>query len=91
MLRDAVTLVECDPNEILDVQSIAKATGLSPRTLQRTFQATCGLYPQEWFRVERLNRVRNDLLSARDGVSVTDTATRWDLSSRFPPNANSSL
>jgi AraC-like DNA-binding protein len=77
MLRDAMTLVERDPNEILDVQSISKATGLSPRTLQRTFQATCGLCPQEWFRVERLNRVRNDLLSSPDGVSVTDTATRW--------------
>jgi methylphosphotriester-DNA--protein-cysteine methyltransferase len=77
MLRDAMKLVEDDPDEILDVQSISKATGLSPRTLQRAFQATCGLCPQEWFRVERLNRVRNDLLDAGNGASVTHTATRW--------------
>jgi methylphosphotriester-DNA--protein-cysteine methyltransferase len=77
MLRDAMTLVESDPKEILDMQSISKATGLSPRTLQRAFQSTCGLCPQEWFRVERLNRVRNDLVNAQHGVSVTLAATRW--------------
>jgi AraC family transcriptional regulator, ethanolamine operon transcriptional activator len=77
MLRDAMKLVEHDPDEILDLHCVSKATGLSARTLQRSFQATCGLCPQEWFRVERLNRVRNDLLNDREGVSVTSTATRW--------------
>jgi methylphosphotriester-DNA--protein-cysteine methyltransferase len=77
MLHDAIKLVESDLDEILDMQCISKATGLSPRTLQRVFQATCGLCPQEWFRVERLNRVRNDLLDAGSSASVTHTATRW--------------
>jgi AraC-like DNA-binding protein len=75
VLRDAIKLVERDPAEILDLESMSKATGLSPRTLQRTFQAEYGLCPQEWLRVERLNEVREDLL--QNGNSVTHTATRW--------------
>ena len=77
ILRDTIALVEQNPTEILDLQSMSRATGLSPRTLQRTFQAEYGLCPQEWLRVERLNRVRADLLNAQNGNSVTHAATRW--------------
>ena len=77
MLRDTMKLVEEDPSDMLDLRSMSKATGLSPRTLQRTFQAEYGLCPQEWLRVERLNRVRRDLLNASAHTSVTQTATRW--------------
>lgn len=77
ILRDTIALVEQNPTEILDLQSMSQATGLSPRTLQRTFQAEYGLCPQEWLRVERLHRVREDLLNAKSGNSVTDIATRW--------------
>jgi transcriptional regulator GlxA family with amidase domain len=77
ILRDTMKLVERDPVEVLDLQSMSKATGLSPRTLQRTFQVEYGLCPQEWLRVERLNQVRQDLLSPRQSDSVTHTATRW--------------
>lgn len=77
MFRDAMRLVEQDASEMFDVHVISRATGLSPRTLQRSFQAELGLCPQEWFRIERLNRVRQDLLSGRNNESVTQTATRW--------------
>ncbi len=77
MLRDSMALVERDSHEVLDLQSMSKATGLSPRTLQRTFQAECGLSPQEWFRVERLNRVHRELVHAGPGASITAIATRW--------------
>jgi AraC family ethanolamine operon transcriptional activator len=77
MLRDTMKLVDEDPSDMLDLRSMSKATGLSPRTLQRTFQAEYGLCPQEWLRVERLNRVRRDLLNASAHTSVTQTATRW--------------
>jgi AraC family transcriptional regulator, ethanolamine operon transcriptional activator len=77
ILRDAMELVERDPEEVLDLQSMAKATSLGPRTLQRMFRAEYGLCPQEWMRVERLNRVREDLMKASDCDSVTETATRW--------------
>ena len=79
ILRDTIKLVEQNPAEMLDLQSMSKATGLNPRTLQRTFPAEYGLCPQEWLRVERLNRVREDLLNRRNGgsVTVTHTATGW--------------
>jgi AraC family ethanolamine operon transcriptional activator len=77
ILRDAMKLVECDPVELLDLRSMSKATGLSPRTLQRTFQVEYGLCPQEWLRVERLNRVREDLLNLQKSDSITQAATRW--------------
>lgn len=77
ILRDTMKLVDEDPTDMLDLRSMSKATGLSPRTLQRTFQAEYGLCPQEWLRIERLNRVRADLLNAQTNTSVTQTATRW--------------
>jgi AraC-like DNA-binding protein len=77
ILRETIALVERNPTEMLDLHSMSKATGLSPRTLQRTFQAEYGLSPQGWLRVERLNRVRADLLDPRQERSVTQTATRW--------------
>ncbi len=77
ILRNTVKLVERDPVEVLDLRSMSKATGLSPRTLQRTFQVEYGLCPQEWLRVERLNQVREELLSPRHTESVTHAATRW--------------
>jgi AraC-like DNA-binding protein len=77
ILRDTMKLIEEDPDEMLDLRSMSKATGLNPRTLQRTFQSEFGLCPQEWLRVERLNRARADLLNAREDTSVTQTATRW--------------
>jgi AraC family transcriptional regulator, ethanolamine operon transcriptional activator len=77
ILKETMERVEEDLDEMLDLQSMAKSTGLAPRTLQRTFQAEYGLCPQEWFRLERLNRVREDLLRARKGASITQVATRW--------------
>jgi AraC-like DNA-binding protein len=77
ILRDTIKLIEDDASEMLDLQAMSKATGLGPRTIQRTFQAEFGLCPQEWLRIERLHRVHHDLLNARDTDSVTHTATRW--------------
>jgi AraC-like DNA-binding protein len=77
VLRDATALVKNDPNEILDLQAMSKATGLSIRTVQRAFQAEFGLCSQEWLRVERLHHVRDDLLNETYGTSVMKTATRW--------------
>jgi AraC family transcriptional regulator, ethanolamine operon transcriptional activator len=77
VLRDATALVKNDPNEMLDLQAMSKATGFSIRTVQRAFQAEFGLCSQEWLRVERLHRVRDDLLNETYGTSVMKTATRW--------------
>jgi len=75
MLRDAMARVQEDPDECLDVISIASATNLSARSVQRIFQATCGLCPQEWLRIERLNLVHRELCDGRN--DVTRAAVRW--------------
>lgn len=77
VLHDATVLVKSDPNKKLDLQTLSKATGLSIRTLQRAFQSEFGLCSQEWLRIERLHRVREDLLDGICGTSVMKTATRW--------------
>jgi len=75
VLRDTIKLIEDNPAEMFDLQSMSRATGLSPRTLQRAFQAEYGLCPQEWLKVERLHQVREDLIWRHD--TVTRAATRW--------------
>ena len=77
ILGDTIRLVEDDPTEMLDIPSISRATGLNPRTLQRVFRSEYGLCPQEWLRVERLNRVHQELLRASHSNSVTEIAVRW--------------
>ena len=77
IFRDVTKLIESDPAEMFDLRSMSTATGLSSRTLQRAFQAEYGLCPQQWLKVERLNRVRQDLLSKENTNSVTDVATKW--------------
>jgi AraC family transcriptional regulator, ethanolamine operon transcriptional activator len=77
ILRDTISMVEDDPSEMLDLHSMSRVTGLSPRTLQRTFQVEFGLCPQEWLRLERLNRVRDELSRSNSETSVTQVATRW--------------
>lgn len=77
VFRDTTRLLKSDPNEILDLHAMSKVTGLSIRTIQRAFQAEFGLCSQEWLRVERLHRVREDLLNDAYGTSVMRTAIRW--------------
>ena len=77
VLRDTIKLIEDNPAEMFDLQSMSKAAGLSPRTLQRAFQAEYGLCPQEWLSVERLHHVREDLIRRQNSRTVTRAATRW--------------
>ena len=77
VFRDTTRLVKSNPNEVLNLHAMSTATGLSIRTIQRVFQAEFGLSSLEWMRVERLHRVREDLLDERQSTSVMKAATRW--------------
>lgn len=77
VLIKAMDRVESDAESMLDLVTLAEATGLSPRTLQRTFRSACDLCPEEWFRVERLHRARQELLRAKAPGAVTSAAMRW--------------
>lgn len=63
-----------EPLTILDV---ARACGVSVRTLQSAFHDICGIGPMQWLRRERLQRVRETLLDGEDKSSITEIALRF--------------
>jgi AraC-like DNA-binding protein len=85
--RRAVAFLEANPDLDLGVADVARAVGVSVRTLQVAFRRHCGTTPMAHLRRVRLDRVRTELLGAGpgDGVTVTAVATRWGFapSSRF--------
>lgn len=64
-------------DEHVDLPALCAAAGVSRRTLYDGFQKYRGISPMLYFKNIRLERVRQDLLRAADGISVTDAAMRW--------------
>lgn len=64
--------------EALSVTDIARATGMSVRGLQASFQQHLQQTPMEYLREVRLRRAHSDLISADPGrVTVAEVAHRW--------------
>jgi AraC-like DNA-binding protein len=61
----------------LSVGDLAIVGGVSARSLQRTFRHHRGCSPMEFLRRMRLERVRNELVHATCGTTVTSAAMRW--------------
>ncbi|TQL67065.1 AraC family transcriptional regulator [Nocardioides albertanoniae] len=77
-VRMAVDLLEAQPDRAWKVAELAKAVGVSPRTLQEGFQRDLGTTPLEYWRRARLERAYADLLAAdASAVSVTEVAAQW--------------
>lgn len=65
----------CDlPVTLLD---ISEAAGVSGRALQLAYQKRFGRTPMHALALERLRRVRSELMVSRDTQSVTDIALKW--------------
>lgn len=64
-------------DEHVDLPALCAAAGVSRRTLYDGFQKYRGISPMLYFKNIRLERVRQDLLRAQSGASVTDIAMRW--------------
>lgn len=60
--------------EVITIGDIAKAIGVSVRSLQRTFQKTAGTTPMRRLKEIRLDRARARLLAGRRDASVTQVA-----------------
>jgi transcriptional regulator GlxA family with amidase domain len=69
----------------LTVRELARAAGVSPRTLYRAFASHCGEPPVARLRRERLEGVRRHLLGAGPRETVTSVALDWGFAhlSRF--------
>ena len=76
-VRRAEALILTQPERPFTVSSLARAVGLSTRSLSRGFQSLRGYGPMAAVRRARLERVRLDLLTAAPHQSVTNVAMRW--------------
>ena len=66
-----------DPSRPWTAGEMAEVAGVSIRRLQEGFRDYVGATPRECLTQMRLARVREDLLRAGDGFTVTDVAMRW--------------
>ena len=63
----------------LSIAEIAQLLLISPRELQRAFQAVHGCRPLQFIREQRLNWIRTRLLQGRKSENVTTIATRFGV------------
>jgi len=67
----------------LSVREIAEHIGVSERAVQSAFRTHLGMTPVEVLRRCRVERIRDDLLSAEGcGPTVIETAARWGIRNR---------
>ena len=64
---------ECLPGAVT-LSALERISGLSQRSLQLLFRKHLGCTPMQWVRQARLDRVRERLLQARFGDTVTKVA-----------------
>jgi AraC-like DNA-binding protein len=70
----ALEWLRCHLAEPIQLEALAHAAGVRPRTLESHFRTFLGTTPLGWVRRTRLARARQDLLSAGPGAAVTDIA-----------------
>jgi AraC-like DNA-binding protein len=73
----AEVLILAEPDAPHSVESLARAAGVSERSLCRGFQRLRGCGPMAAVRRVRLQLVHRDLLAAGPDGRVTDMAMRW--------------
>ncbi|GIF01465.1 AraC family transcriptional regulator [Paractinoplanes rishiriensis] len=85
-VRKAIDLLEAYPHQHLPVTTLARAVGVSTRTLQGGFRQHLGMTPMAYARSVRLARAHRDLQEADpQRTTVAAIAHRWGFShlSRF--------
>lgn len=74
----AVELLRHDPVRPWTVGALASAVSTSVRSLQEAFRGELDTTPMAYLRRLRLERAREDLITARSGrVTVSEVAARW--------------
>jgi AraC-like DNA-binding protein len=77
-IRRAVQFMRERLGETLTASDVARACGVSIRTLQAAFHSAYGCGPMSWLRTQRLHGVHDALCSHPDArASITDTALRF--------------
>ncbi|NMH95793.1 AraC family transcriptional regulator [Pseudonocardia acidicola] len=77
-IRQAVDLLESEPETPFTAVDVARAVGLSVRSLQEGFARHVGVPPMTYLRQVRLRRAHADLVAADPArCGVAEVATRW--------------
>lgn len=78
-LRPVLDYIDMNVDEPLTPNELARAGGMSIRTLHSSFQRTFGISPMAYVRQTRLDRVRAELIAAagQPEARVTDIAMKW--------------
>ncbi|MCK9514362.1 MAG: AraC family transcriptional regulator [Pigmentiphaga sp.] len=76
-LRLAREFIEARLREPISLADIADYAGVSVRSLSRAFQEQYEMSPMQAVRSLRLERIHDELRTARAGASVTEVALRW--------------
>jgi AraC-like DNA-binding protein len=84
-VKRAIDFMEAHLRLPISLADIAQASGVPGRTLLEHFRHHRGVSPMRYLREARLARVRQALISADAGKSVTDIAMEWGFNhlSRF--------
>ena len=65
----------------INLSDLELVTGYSRRNLQQAFQQRFGCGPIQWVRRQRMERIRQELLTANADQTVADIASRYGFSS----------
>ncbi|MFE6398068.1 helix-turn-helix transcriptional regulator [Streptomyces alboflavus] len=76
-LRKALAFIEANLTDHISLDTIATAAHCSPRTLNSAFRNQLGLSPMSYVRNQRLDRIREDILTSTDPVGTI--AYRWGI------------
>ena len=81
----AEELIRSQLNEVLNLGELARICGVSGRTLLLGFQKHRGYSPMLFWRTERLQAVRKEILKGEPSQNITQIAMKWGFShfSRF--------
>ncbi|MFD9865227.1 helix-turn-helix transcriptional regulator [Streptomyces alboflavus] len=76
-LRTALAYIEANLTDHISLDAIATAAHCSPRTLSSAFRNQLGLSPMSYIRNQRLDRIREDILTTTDPIGTI--AYRWGI------------
>jgi AraC-like DNA-binding protein len=77
-IREAVSIIEDRPTQIETVADLAKAVGLSVRSLDDGFRRHVGTSPMAYLRQVRLARAHEELVACdADATTATEVAGNW--------------
>lgn len=77
VVDNAQAFIEANQDSPATITDLCKATHVSRRTLQYSFESILGISPIQYLRISRLNRVHRALLHSDSNEKITDIASQW--------------